>query len=103
MSGFFTPGQLTALLGPSGSGKTVSALRIAGFGVLHLAGMHAGSVQTPTGGALLCPSAAQTLLDILSGRKNTGKIEGDVKFGGVKPTHAFLQRYTGFVEQFGEC
>ena len=65
--------------------------------------LHACSVQTLTCGALPCLSAAQTLLDILSGRKTTGKIEGDVKFGGVKPTHAFLQRYTGFVEQFGEC
>ena len=68
-----------------------------------LQGMHAWSEQILTRSALLCLSAAQTLLDILSGRKNTGKIEGDVKFGGVKPTHAFLQRYTGFVEQFGEC
>ena len=44
----------------------------------------------------------QTLLDILSGRKTTGTVEGDIHFGGITPGRAFLQRYTGFVEQFGE-
>ena len=39
-------------------------------------------------------------MDILSGRKTTGDVEGDVRFGGGVPTRAFLQRYTGFVEQF---
>jgi ATP-binding cassette subfamily G (WHITE) protein 2 len=29
-----------------------------------------------------------------------GDIQGDVRFGGVVPSKAFLQRYTGFVEQF---
>ena len=48
-------------------------------------------------------SPMQTLLDILSGRKTSGTIVGDIRFGGVPPSSAFLQRYTGFVEQFGEA
>ena len=48
-------------------------------------------------------SLIQTLLDILSGRKTSGTIAGDIRFGGVPPSSAFLQRYTGFVEQFGEA
>lgn len=45
-------------------------------------------------------SGKTTCLDILSGRKTAGKIEGDVRFGGMKPTVAFWRRYTGYVEQF---
>eukprot|EP00889_Picochlorum_renovo_P008115 jgi/Picre1/35145/NNA_002607.t1 len=41
-----------------------------------------------------------TLLDILSSRKEVGSLEGEVKFGGIKPTPMFLRRYTGYVEQF---
>jgi ATP-binding cassette subfamily G (WHITE) protein 2 len=54
--------------------------------------------------ALLGPSGSgkTTLLDILSGRKTTGNIQGQVKFGGALPSRAFLRRYTAFVEQFGE-
>jgi predicted ABC-type transport system involved in lysophospholipase L1 biosynthesis ATPase subunit len=44
-------------------------------------------------------SGKTTLMDILAGRKNTGDIQGDIQFGGSKPSQAFLRRYTGYVEQ----
>lgn len=47
-------------------------------------------------------SGKTTLLDLLAGRKTVGKTEGSLTFGGAKPTPAFLRRYTGYVEQFGE-
>ena len=37
---------------------------------------------------------------MLSGRKNTGKTEGTISFGGAVPSNAFLRRFTGYVEQF---
>lgn len=46
-------------------------------------------------------SGKTTLMDILSGRKNVGKISGEVLMGGNKPSVPFLRRYTGYVEQFG--
>lgn len=48
-------------------------------------------------------SGKTTLMDILSGRKNAGKITGEVLMGGNKPSVPFLRRYTGYVEQFGAC
>uniref|UniRef100_A0A1D2A9Y0 ABC transporter domain-containing protein n=4 Tax=Auxenochlorella protothecoides TaxID=3075 RepID=A0A1D2A9Y0_AUXPR len=52
--------------------------------------------------ALMGPSGSgkTTLMDILSGRKNVGKISGEVLMGGNKPSVPFLRRYTGYVEQF---
>eukprot|EP00195_Chlamydomonas_chlamydogama_P009759 CAMPEP_0202901782 /NCGR_PEP_ID=MMETSP1392-20130828/14649_1 /ASSEMBLY_ACC=CAM_ASM_000868 /TAXON_ID=225041 /ORGANISM="Chlamydomonas chlamydogama, Strain SAG 11-48b" /LENGTH=615 /DNA_ID=CAMNT_0049588397 /DNA_START=85 /DNA_END=1932 /DNA_ORIENTATION=+ len=52
--------------------------------------------------ALMGPSGSgkTTLLDVLAGRKNQGVIEGDLQFGGQKPSQQFLRRYTGYVEQF---
>ena len=44
-----------------------------------------------------------TLLDILSGRKNTGKVTGELLYSGNKPSKQFLRRFTGYVEQRGEC
>lgn len=40
------------------------------------------------------------MLDVLAGRKTTGKLQGDVLYGGEKPSRAFLRRFTGYVEQF---
>ncbi|KAK9816833.1 hypothetical protein WJX72_005683 [[Myrmecia] bisecta] len=40
-----------------------------------------------------------TLLDVLAGRKNTGKITGTILYGGRPPTQALLRRHTGFVQQ----
>jgi ABC-type lipoprotein export system ATPase subunit len=48
-------------------------------------------------------SGKTTLLDLLAGRKTVGKTEGSILFAGNKPTRPFLRRYTGYVEQFGEC
>ena len=39
--------------------------------------------------------------DLLAGRKTVGRITGDIRFAGHKPSHNFLRRYTGYVEQFG--
>jgi len=52
--------------------------------------------------ALMGPSGSgkTSLLDILAGRKNSGVIKGTVTIGGRKPTHAFLRRFTAYVEQF---
>jgi ABC-type multidrug transport system ATPase subunit len=51
--------------------------------------------------ALMGPSGSgkTTLLDILAGRKTVGNIEGEIRFGGVVPSQAFLRRYT----VRGEC
>jgi ABC-type multidrug transport system ATPase subunit len=47
--------------------------------------------------ALMGPSGSgkTTLLDVLAGRKTQGTIEGQLQFGGEKPSQAFLKRYTG--------
>lgn len=45
-------------------------------------------------------SGKTTLLDVLAGRKTVGSMSGELLFGGVRPTPAFLRRYTGYVEQF---
>lgn len=37
---------------------------------------------------------------MLAGRKTTGKQDGSVLYGGVRPSGPFLRRYTGYVEQF---
>lgn len=60
--------------------------------VIHI--LHTFPTLSPPG------SGKTTCLDILSGRKTAGKIEGDIRFGGMKPTVAFYRRYTGYVEQF---
>ena len=51
--------------------------------------------------ALMGPSGSgkTTLLDVLAGRKTTGEISGELLFSGVKPSRAFLRRFTGYVEQ----
>lgn len=48
-------------------------------------------------------SSKTTLLDLLAGRKTVGRTEGSILVAGNKPTRPFLRRYTGYVEQFGEC
>ncbi|PNW71306.1 hypothetical protein CHLRE_16g648700v5 [Chlamydomonas reinhardtii] len=63
VSGWFEPGQMSALMGPSGSGKT-------------------------------------TLLDVLAGRKTSGRIQGELRFSGVRPSAAYQRKHTGYVEQF---
>lgn len=63
VTGYFPPGEMTALMGPSGCGKT-------------------------------------TLLDVISGRKNSGHIEGEVLYGATPASQSFLRRSTGYVEQF---
>jgi len=52
--------------------------------------------------ALMGPSGSgkTTLLDVVAGRKNSGKISGDIKFGGQKPSKSTLRNAVGYVEQF---
>jgi ATP-binding cassette subfamily G (WHITE) protein 2 len=52
--------------------------------------------------ALLGPSGSgkTTFLDLVSGRKTVGEIDGAIHFGGKAPTTRFLRRHTGYVEQF---
>merc|ERR1719310_640621 len=52
--------------------------------------------------ALMGPSGSgkTTLLDIVAGRKNTGKIDGDILYGGVKPSKKVIRGALGYVEQF---
>lgn len=40
--------------------------------------------------------------DVLAGRKTVGQIKGTILYAGRQATNQFLQRYTGYVEQFGE-
>jgi len=51
--------------------------------------------------ALLGPSGAgkTSLLDVISGRKTTGKISGQVLFDGKEPTSLRLKRDTAYVQQ----
>ena len=52
--------------------------------------------------ALMGPSGSgkTTLLDVVSSRKNTGKIEGEILYGGKKLTKSTLRDAVGYVEQF---
>ena len=52
--------------------------------------------------ALMGPSGGgkTTLLDVAAGRKNSGKIEGKVLYGGFAPTRNALKHAVGYVEQF---
>lgn len=52
--------------------------------------------------ALMGPSGSgkTTLMDVLAGRKNTGKITGEVLYGGVVPPRSALSHLCGYVEQF---
>ena len=52
--------------------------------------------------ALLGPSGSgkTTFLDLISGRKTVGEIDGVIHFGGKAPSTRFLRRHTGYVEQF---
>ncbi len=49
--------------------------------------------------ALMGPSGSgkTTLLDVLAGRKTVGETTGELLFSGVKPSRAFLRRFTGYV------
>lgn len=38
--------------------------------------------------------------DLLAGRKTSGTTSGEILFSNTKPSKAFLQRHTGYVEQF---
>ena len=52
--------------------------------------------------ALMGPSGCgkTTLLDVAAGRKNSGVIAGDVKYGQAKPKKEALKHSVGYVEQF---
>jgi ABC-type multidrug transport system ATPase subunit len=52
--------------------------------------------------ATMGPSGAgkTTFLDIVTGRKNRGKIEGQLLYDGKKATKSFLKTQTAYVEQF---
>ena len=43
----------------------------------------------------LVRAGKSTFLDLLAGRKTVGEQKGDILFSGVRPTKAFLKRYTG--------
>lgn len=60
-----------------------------------------GFLQPGEMSALMGPSGSgkTTLLDVLAGRKTVGSIQGNITFGGEKPSKNFLRRYTGYVEQ----
>lgn len=47
-------------------------------------------------------SGKTTMLDLLSGRKTTGKVTGSVLFGGQQPSTAMLRRFCGYCEQTGK-
>ena len=37
---------------------------------------------------------------MIAGRKNTGQVSGEIRYGGAPPGKAFLRRCVGYVEQF---
>ena len=39
--------------------------------------------------------------DVLAARKTLGTVKGHILFAGRRASRQFLQRYTGYVEQFG--
>uniref|UniRef100_A0A7S3YX25 ABC transporter domain-containing protein n=1 Tax=Lotharella globosa TaxID=91324 RepID=A0A7S3YX25_9EUKA len=52
--------------------------------------------------ALMGPSGSgkTTLLDVLAGRKNVGKIDGEIRYGGHVGTQMVFKKLTSYVEQF---
>ena len=77
----FQPGEMTALMGPSGCGK----------GLLCVSPPSCSPYSHGT------PQLAgkTTLLDVISGRKTSGGIDGDILYGISKPSKSFLARNTG--------
>ena len=47
-------------------------------------------------------SGKTTLLDVLAGRKTSGRIQGELRFSGVRPSAAYQRKHTGYVEQVRE-
>lgn len=48
-------------------------------------------------------NAGVAVSDVLAGRKTVGSISGNIAFAGQHASPCFLRRYTGYVEQFGQC
>ena len=97
-------------MGPSGSGKTTLLDVLAGR-------KNAGKVRMMSICCLHIPTAQnwvsiehttnplleQKYAHIYMHSHVCGmQVEGDILFSGHKPNTAFLRRYTGYVEQFGE-
>lgn len=76
VSGYVTPGTLLALMGASGAGK-----------------VNCREIKLRTNWFI-----QSTLLDVLAGRKSSGRITGEVLINGKKPDHTFT-RYTAYVTQ----
>ena len=82
-------GQLMALMGASGVGASCIAPAAASCDV-PLLGLYVRSAS---------PAGKTTLLDVLAFRKNSGVVRGSVTVNGLKATHAFIGRISGFAEQ----
>ena len=100
VSGFCQPGAcLVAMRLPS----------ISAGGLARVAARPPTATDANPGGAagemtaMMGPSGSgkTTLLDLMAGRKTVGQMQGSILFAGQKGKAAFLQRYTGYVEQVG--
>jgi ABC-type glutathione transport system ATPase component len=92
----FQPGEMTALMGPSGCGESMGSNVGCRSGIRMLKAVP--SYQ----------SGKTTLMDVISGRKTSGDIEGDILFGISKASKSFLSRNTGqyictLVQQVADC
>ena len=61
-----------------------------------------GKLQSNTTSSCVWPhqslpalAGKSTLLDLIAGRKTIGEMRGDILFSGIRPSQAFLRRYTG--------
>ena len=90
----FQPGEMTALMGPSGCGESLERIQILllKFPPMPPVGFHV-SLNPWTHNS--CSAGKTTLLDVISGRKTSGNVEGDILYGISKPSKSFLARNTG--------
>lgn len=102
IDGYLEAGKMTALMGSSGAGKTtlVSEMSIVSLQVAHKFLLHALFYIT-----LLYNNFEFVILlkmDVLSLRKTSGEITGEVRLNGHLQEPLSFRRCTGYVEQVSE-
>ena len=112
VTGRAAPGKLTALMGASGAGASrdeggggrrddVAAGLGCGF-ACSSADPHPLCLRRPCDPSVPPPPAAAgktTLLDVIAGRKNAGRMEGQIFLNGFPREHKSFARLTAYCEQ----